>query len=146
MMCMRRRILLPALIATASLLLSCSAAEPIGEPYILFEVHGTVMDQEGNPIQGIEVSAGTSDNVKTNLNGNFTFNGRSVPMSAAKLTFTDKDGQDNGGEFQKQTVYVEMNLKIPGEEYGNFKGKYFAQNVEVRMIPKNDVINPDPEL
>ena len=146
MMCMKKRLRYSAFALLAAALLSCSKAESIGEPYMLFEIHGIVMDQDGNAIEGIQVSGGNSDVVKTNVNGRFSYHGRSVPMTVARLTFEDKDGDNNGGEFQKLTVDVEMNLKIKGEEYGNFKGKYFAQDVEIRLFPKNATISPDPEL
>ena len=80
------------IIAAAMVMLTgCSKPEQIGGPYMLFEIHGTVMDEAGNPIEGIEVSAGQSDIVKTNVNGRFSFHGRSAPMTYAILTFEDKE-------------------------------------------------------
>ena len=53
-------------------LLSCSK-EQIGDPFMLFEIYGKVMDVDGNPLQGINVIAGQADVQTTNLNGDFTF-------------------------------------------------------------------------
>ena len=95
-----RKIFTSALAATA--LLSCSK-EQVGDPYMLFEVHGKVVDEDGNPLQGINVISGYSDVQVTNLNGSFSFFGRSVPSDRVLLTFEDKDGSNNGGEFVKTT-------------------------------------------
>ena len=128
----------------AAALVSCSK-EQNGEPFILFEVHGKVIDAAGNPLEGINVIAGQSDVQKTNLNGNFTFFGRTVPSDHVSLTFEDKDGENNGGEFVKQTMEIPLVVKTPGTS-GNYKGTYFAGDVEVIMVSKNVEINPDPDM
>ena len=127
----------------AAALMSCSK-EQNGDPFILFEVHGKVMDAAGNPLEGINVIAGQADVQKTNINGNFTFHGRTVPSDHVLLTFEDKDGDDNGGEFVKKTVEIPLRQKSPGTS-GNYKGTFFAGEVEVVMVSKNVEMNPDPE-
>ena len=124
-------------------LMSCSK-EQNGDPFILFEVHGKVMDAAGNPLEGINVIAGQADVQKTNINGNFTFHGRTVPSDHVLLTFEDKDGDDNGGEFVTKTVEIPLRQKSPGTS-GNYKGTFFAGEVEVVMVSKNVEMNPDPE-
>jgi putative lipoprotein (rSAM/lipoprotein system) len=138
------RIVICALAAAA--LLSCNK-EQNGDPYILFEIHGKVMDAEGNPLEGIYVIAGQADVQTTNRNGNFTFYGRTIPSDHVSLTFEDKDGESNGGEFVKNTVQIPLRLKTPGTS-GNFKGTFFAGDVEIVMVSKNVEMNPelDPEL
>ena len=127
----------------AVVLMSCSK-EQNGDPFILFEVHGKVMDAAGNPLEGINVIAGQADVQKTNINGNFTFHGRTVPSDHVLLTFEDKDGDDNGGEFVTKTVEIPLRQKSPGTS-GNYKGTFFAGEVEVVMVSKNVEMNPDPE-
>ena len=141
------------MVVLAMIMAGCSKQEQIGGPYMLVEIHGTVMDPDGNALQGIEVSAGQNSVVRTNVNGNFTFHGRLTPMTNPILTFEDKDGDRNGGEFIKKEEPIEVNEKIPADKKGNFKGKFFAQNVEIVMLPKNSQINPgdggldtDPDL
>lgn len=141
------------MVVLAMIMAGCSKQEQIGGPYMLVEIHGTVMDPDGNALQGIEVSAGQNSVVRTNVNGKFTFHGRLTPMTNPILTFEDKDGDRNGGEFIKKEEPIEVNEKIPADEKGNFKGKFFAQNVEIIMLPKNSQINPgdggldtDPDL
>ena len=107
--------------------MSCSK-EQNGDPFILFEVHGKVIDTAGNPLEGINVIAGQADVQKTNINGNFTFHGRTIPSDHVLLTFEDKDGDNNGGEFVKKTVEVPLRQKSPGTS-GNYKGTFFAGEV-----------------
>ena len=127
----------------AASLVSCSK-EPSGEPFMLFEIHGKVMDADGNPLEGIHVISGQADVQKTNINGVFTFFGRSVPSEHALLTFEDKDGEENGGEFVKKTMEIPLVEKTPGS--GNFMGTFFAGDVEVVMLNKNMEMNPDSGL
>ena len=122
---------------------SCSK-EQAGDPFMLFEVHGKVMDVDGNPLEGIHVISGQADVQTTNLNGDFTFFGRAVPSDHVLLTFEDKDGDRNGGEFVKQTVEISLVEKTPGS--GNYKGTFFAGDVEVVMVNKNMEMNPDSGL
>ena len=135
-----KRILAFALAAVA--LLSCSK-EQLGDPYMLFEVHGKVVDTSGNPIQGINVISAYTDVQVTNINGSFSFYGRSVPSDRVMLTFEDKDGDKNGGEFVKMTKEVYLNEKTPGSKTGNFKGTFFAGDVEIVMLMKESELNPD---
>ena len=128
-----RKIFTSALAAAA--LLSCSK-EQLGDAYMLFEVHGKVMDEEGNPLQGINVISGYSDVQVTNLNGSFSFYGRSVPSDRIMLTFEDKDGDENGGEFVKMNKEIFLNEKTPGSQTGNYKGTFFAGDVEIVMLKK----------
>ena len=133
------------MILLAVILVGCSKQEQIGGPYMLVEIHGTVMDPDGNVLEGIEVSAGQNSVVRTNVNGKFKFEGRLTPMAYPILTFEDKDGDRNGGEFIKKEEPIEVNEKIPADKKGNFKGKFFAQNVEIVMLPKNLDLTPASE-
>ena len=133
------------LLAALSAAFSSCNKEQEGDPYMLFEIHGKVIDGEGNPIEGIHVYSGTSEVQKTNKNGNFVFYGRSVPTTYVILTFEDKDGGDNGGEFVKTSMDILVHEKTPGSEAGNFKGTYFAGDVEVIMLAKEENMSPLPD-
>ena len=124
---------------------SCNK-EQIGDPYMLFEVHGTVVDVDGKPLGGILVSSGLSDQQTTSSSGTFSFYGRTAPASLVILTFEDKDGDMNGGEFSKLSMEIAVKEKTPGTSGGNFRGTYFAGGVEVIMLKKNDQMNPDSGL
>ena len=138
---MNRLLGISALAAILMMAASC-AKEQASDPYMLFEVHGKVMDTAGNPLAGISVSSGLSDVQTTTSNGTFVFYGRSVPMSLVVLTFEDKDGEKNGGEFSNLTKEIAVKEKTPGSNDGNFKGTYFAGGVEVVMLKKSEDMNP----
>lgn len=129
----------------AVVMISSCSKEQTGNPYMLFEVHGKVVDQEGLPISGIQISSGQADERRTNENGSFIFYGKSAPTSYVVLKFEDKD-EGNGGEFATQIIEIEVKQKSPGSETGNYKGTYFAGGVEVVMLNKEDGVNPDSGL
>ena len=133
---MRTNIQLLLCVLAVAVSSSCSK-EQVGDPYILFEVHGKVTDADGNPITGIKVLSGVTDAQETNSNGNFTFFGRSVPSASVILTFEDKDGDKNGGEFVTMSQEVSLIMKTSGSATGNFKGTYYADKVSVVMLAKN---------
>ena len=110
---------------------------------MLFEVHGKVMDEAGNPLPGINVISGVTDVQMTNMNGSFSFYGRTVPSDRVLLTFEDKDGSANGGEFVRVTKEIPVNLKTPGSTTGNFKGTFFAGDIDIIMLEKESELNPD---
>ena len=105
------------LVFLAVVLAGCCKQEQIGGPYMLVEIHGTVMDPDGNVLEGIEVSAGQNSVVRTNVNGKFKFEGRLTPMAYPILTFEDKDGDRNGGEFIKKEEPIEVRRIGCGFDY-----------------------------
>lgn len=119
------RFLRTVLLLVASLSLtafSCSKKKTIGDPYMLFEVHGTVygdhkVADESTPQEG-----------------------DSVP-----LVFTDEDRYANGGPYQKQSKTVILRQRDAGDDL-NYRGYWFASEVEVKMLLKNESLNPDPSL
>ncbi len=140
---------------------SCSKKKTIGEPYILFEVHGTVYGDQTvpddstpqkddymtvtMPVKGIKVTSGNNDPVYTNADGQFVFYGRSVPGSSVTLVLQDDDSASNGGPYQKQNKTVQLRQRDAGDA-GNYRGYWFASGVEVNMLLKNESIDPDPVL
>ena len=123
---------------------SACSKEQAYDPYMLFEVHGKVLDAAGNPIKGIRVSSGQAE-TQTNDNGVFAFYGRSIPTTYVYLTFEDKDGENNGGEFLNSTEEILVREKTPAGKDGNYKGTYFAGDVEVILIKKKEDKVPTPD-
>lgn len=75
-----------------------------------YRVDARVIDQEGNPINGIEVSMGsTAEDFtpigQTDENGLYTLTLKEWP-TVEVLRFTDIDGEANGGEFMDKSVNV----------------------------------------
>ena len=133
---------------------SCSKKKTIGDPYMLYEVHGTVYGdqkvldtstpQEDDyvtvtlPLKNIRVSY-------TNTDGKFVLYGRSNPGTSISLVFQDDDAAMNGGPYQKLTKTIELRQRDAGDS-GNYRGYWFASGVEVKMLLKSESINPEPTL
>lgn len=137
---MPRRVLILILLCLS---ISCSRKQTIGSPYILYEIHGTVLAPDGMPVEGIVVSTDGAENVLTTKKGNFVIYGRSVPSRYASLSFTDIDKGKNGGYFMKSSVSVELKLRSAGE--GNNQGNYFASGVTVTLVLQNEEIQGDKD-
>ena len=140
---------------------SCSKKKTIGDPYMLYEVHGTVYGdqkvldtstlQEDDyvtvtlPLKNIRVSSGDGDPAYTNADGKFVLYGRSNPGTSISLVFQDDDAAMNGGPYQKLTKTIELRQRDAGDS-GNYRGYWFASGVEVKMLLKSESINPEPTL
>lgn len=138
---------------------SCSKKKTIGNPYILFEIHGTVYGDRKIPneqtpqpddsvvvelpIEGIRVSCGTSEPVYTGPNGKFVLYGRSNPGDSVTLLFKDEDLEVNGGPYQKLNLPVQLRQRDAGDG-GNYMGYWFASGIKAKLIQKEETINPDP--
>lgn len=134
---------------------SCDAVDDIfnigtaeyGSPHVKFELKANVVDEQGNPIQGIEVRIGREgddewferfDN-NTGISdylGNIDARGSLVFHNPKKsqAQFIDFDGELNGGEFE--TKYVDMSdlAELVEEGDGNwYNGGYRANVGQVVM-------------
>lgn len=137
---------------------SCSKKKTIGEPFILYEVHGTVygsymkendngvLEQVSVPLKGIKVTSDSSSEAAyTSTSGNFVVYGRSVPSEVVTIAFTDMDGENNYGLFLKSEKKVSLrHLRDGGDR--NYEGYWIATDVEVTMLKKADSMESDPDL
>ena len=106
-----------------------------GTPVVEFSVKGKVVDPDGNPIQGIEISHDYSGHkVYTLEDGSFDYASEDIgfEMETVTLEFTDIDGEENGGDFQSQEVPVPVQQTEPGDGGWN-NGKFEAEGVEIIM-------------
>lgn len=83
------------------------SSDMYGTPLADYIYTGNVTDAEGNPIQGIQVKVTSDAIVSTDENGAFsaTLEGYSYPTSS--ITFSDIDGEENGGEFASKEVNLD---------------------------------------
>ena len=109
-----------------------------GTPVVEFSVKGIVVDADSNPIPNIEVShPETFETVRTAEDGAFEFKSECIgfEMYTTKLTFTDIDGEENGGDFETEEVEVELTQTDPGD--GDWDcGEYSADDVVVVLDRK----------
>lgn len=109
--------------------------EPVSEygcPNADYVVHGTVKDEAGNPIQGIQITApnGTDTDsqydqiVQTDAQGNFSLNEFSS-FRGEEIIVDDIDGEANGGEFLGDVIRVDTLPKTQIEKgNGWYEGKF----------------------
>lgn len=141
---------------------SCSKKQTIGEPFILYEIHGTVYGsyyvddtdtpevgdkkRVTSPLKGIRViSDSSSESAYTSSGGHFVVYGRSVPASVVTIAFEDQDGENNHGTFMRKTQMIELRQRnAVGDR--NYEGYWIATDVEVNMFLKNDNLESDPDF
>lgn len=109
--------------------------EEYGCPYADYVVQGSVTDEAGNPIQGINVKAPYGSDldsqfgqiVETDAAGKFALKEFSS-LRGHEIIFEDVDGEANGGLFQSDTIRVQTLPKTQTEKgNGWYNGKYEVQ-------------------
>lgn len=108
-----------------------------GVPVAEFSVKGRVTDTDENPIGNIEVS-GAYNSVRTAADGTFEYKGEEVStseLSEITLHFTDRDGEENGGEFETKTEIIPLVQTDPGDGAWD-SGDYTAENVRIILQKK----------
>ena len=125
---------------------SCSLNSPdeYGTPTVDYQVKGFVTDLLGTPIQGIKVRAPYSyidgsegQSVLTDENGRFELD-EFHSMLYGKLYVEDIDGEDNGGEFQSDTIDIwDLPKKEVEKGSGWYEGKYeVTANIKLKQEKK----------
>ena len=124
-----------------------------GTPHVSFSLKARVVDEAGNPIQGIEVRTEDGDyfEYKTGFSdyqGYIDAYGRYFwpGTERGKVQFIDIDGEANGGEFETLTVQIE-NASQTQEGSGNwYDGAYTADLGTVTMkLKEKSEETPDEE-
>ena len=123
---------------------SCSSDSVVeyGTPNADFQIKGQVTYEGGIPIPGIRVRAPYSyidgsdgQSVLTDENGLFELD-EFHSMLYGKLYVEDIDGEDNGGEFQSDTINVwDLPKKEVEKGSGWYEGK-FEVNANIRLEKK----------
>ena len=125
-----------------------------GCPTVSFSLKARVVDEAGNPIQGIEVR--TEEGARFEYNTGFSdyegnidaYGGYFWPGAQnQKMQFIDVDGEANGGEFETLTVKIE-NLIQTEEGDGNwYNGAYTADmgTVTMKLKEKSEENTDTPE-
>lgn len=119
------------------------AAAEYGTPHVSFNLKARVVDENGNPIQGIEVTTkdGYGFDDRTGVSdylGNIDAHGSYIwPGEQYAVVFHDIDGEYNGGEFED--LSLDIGDKVTQIEEGSgswYKGSYVADLGDVTMTLK----------
>lgn len=113
-----------------------------GCPTVDYQLKGTVMDEDMNPIEGIKVSIEDSRNGHvaddmTDVSGEFVFNETITGFSIdeVRVFFRDIDGSDGGGEFAPDSLKVSVHKVAEGD--GNWhRGTFESDDVEIYLKKK----------
>lgn len=107
------------------------------EPVANYQVMGTVSDKADAPVYGIRVIADYSsstvdraDTLYTNREGRFSKFLSAPRVAMFRLTFTDVDGQANGGGFKPKTLNVKP---FRTEMASGLRGGSFIVSADVVM-------------
>lgn len=116
-----------------------------GTPHVSFSLKARVVDEAGNPIQGVEVRTkeggyfddrtGVSDYL-----GNIDAYGSYIwPGTQYDVVFYDIDGPLNGGEFEALEMDISDKVVQTKEGDGNWNGgTYVAELGDVTMTLKSE--------
>lgn len=113
-----------------------------GCPTVDYQLKGTVMDEDMNPIEGIKVSIEDSRNGHvaddmTDVSGKFVFNETITGsgIDRVKIFFRDVDGSEGGGDFASDSLEVGAHKVAEGD--GNWDGGTFeSDDVKIYLKKK----------
>ena len=98
-------------------LLTLVGCEEKHEPYYVLTVVGTVVDEAGEPIQGIHAYPEGGDfggrDRYTDYLGKFGGHAHLAPRNQWTMIFEDVDGDYNGGEYEMLTVDISQKVTAP---------------------------------
>lgn len=116
-----------------------------GVPHVSFNLKARVVDEKGNPIQGIEVTTKDGDyfDDRTGVSdylGNIDAHGSYIwPGTQYEVVFYDIDGPLNGGEFEALEMDIADKVVQTKEGDGSWNdGTYVAELGDVTMTLKRE--------
>ena len=117
--------------------------EEYGCPYADYVVQGSVTDEAGNPIQGINVKAPYGSDldsqfaqiVQTDAKGSFTLQEFSSTRGR-EIIVEDIDGEANGGEFLSDTIFVNSLPKTQTEKGNGWYTGKFDVKADIKLKKK----------
>ena len=117
-----------------------------GTPTMDFQVLGTVTDEAGKPLEGIQVIVSPTnstwfkpDVTSTNKNGQFTSSKlEAISSQEVTVSIKDIDGEANGGEFKEQELTLkEFEEKQTKEKEGWYSGEFeYSKNIKLKKADK----------
>lgn len=120
-----------------------------GSPSTTYEVKGKVLDNKGNPINGIKIvlqDDATDPNPyeiaesQSLENGDYTIRNTTFPRSKLYLSVEDVDGTANGGEFEEQTIELDFSkVEATGDKDAWYNGTKSLEK-HIVMQEKSDEV------
>lgn len=120
-----------------------------GSPSTTYEVKGKVLDNEGNPINGIKIALqddATDPNPyeiaesQSLENGDYKISNTTFPRSKLYLSVEDIDGAANGGEFEEQTIELDFSKVEATGDKGEWHYGTKSLEKQIVMQEKSDEV------
>ncbi|MBO5891031.1 MAG: radical SAM-associated putative lipoprotein [Alistipes sp.] len=122
---------------------SCIPVAMYGTPHVEFSLSARVIDEAGNPIQGIEVRTKRGEPFDHNTGiadylGNIeAVSGSMWPDEQYEVVFLDVDGEYNGGEFESLELDIRDKVRQTKKGSGDwYQGTYKAELGDVTLTLK----------
>lgn len=109
-----------------------------GVPHVNFSLKARVVDEAGEPIEGIKVRVDWVEEY-TNQDGEISINGSVFTGSQNRVRFEDVDGEENGGEFETLTLDITDKVEQTADGSGSwYDGAFKAELGDVTMKLKEE--------
>lgn len=135
---------------------SCIPVAMYGTPHVEFSLSARVIDEAGNPIQGIEVRTKSGQPFDHNTGiadylGNIeAVSGSMWPDEQYEVVFLDVDGEYNGGEFESLELDIRDKVRQTKKGSGDwYQGTYKAELGDVTLTLKaqdDNITNEEESL
>lgn len=113
-------------------------AAEYGVPHVNFSLKARVVDEAGEPIEGIKVRVDWVEEY-TNQDGEISINDSVYTWSINRVRFEDVDGEENGGEFETLTLDITDKVEKTEDGYGGwYDGAYKAELGDVTLTLKTE--------
>lgn len=109
-----------------------------GCPYVRFRMTARVVDEAGEPIEGIGVGFSDVGTCAYSDAGGYVVVEETITRVPKEVSFIDKDGAENGGEYATLKLDISKNIEQTGEPSGDWHdGDYKAELGDVTMVLKD---------
>lgn len=109
-----------------------------GCPYVTFRMTARVVDEAGNPIEGISVDLSDVGICAYSDVDGYVEVEETIVRALKEVSFIDTDGEANGGEFE--TLRLDITDKVVQTKEGSgswYDGDYEAELGDVTMVLKD---------
>lgn len=109
-----------------------------GCPYVTFRMTARVVDEAGNPIEGIGVGYPYVGICAYSDANGYVEVDKTITRAPKEVSFIDEDGEANGGEFETLQLDITDKVVQIGEPSGDWHdGDYEAELGDVTMVLKD---------
>lgn len=142
---MKRKILKLLSVILGLIVSACSIADETnppapmyGMPSAEYKVNGTVKNESGDPIEGIQITLNSEVQVYSDENGEWLIEDNAVAnFDESILEVEDIDGTDNGGEFSDKTVELTLTQTEDGD--GDWdEGTYEQHDIDIVLTEETE--------